>query len=194
MKGYLRLDAPAFEEWLRSTRDGSDDGEREYKAALAEARAWERGFQEGAKACATWVEEQEDSALAAEALSQPPLPTKAPARSVSGGLHGIGSSDPQRDGCGTGGVDGHDEEDERRAEAAAMRRVLAKTCPGAAQLAEDSAGIVATPDRVPSFVREMFCQEAEEPWPLSTLSTPGRGAMMMVGAAKHTHTDMISIT
>ena len=41
-----------------------------------------------------------------------------------------------------GGVDGHDEEGERRAEAAAMRRVLAKTCPGASQLTEDSAGMV----------------------------------------------------
>ena len=69
LKGYLRLDAPAFEEWLRSTRDGSDDGEREYKAILAEVRAWDRGFQEGVKACAAWVEEQEDSALA---LSQNP--------------------------------------------------------------------------------------------------------------------------
>ena len=39
LKGYLRLDGPAFEDWLRSTRDGSDDGELEYKATLAEARA-----------------------------------------------------------------------------------------------------------------------------------------------------------
>ena len=69
LKGYLRQDAPAFEEWLRSTRDGSDDGEREYKATLSEARAWGRGFKEGAKACAAWVEAQEDSALA---LSQNP--------------------------------------------------------------------------------------------------------------------------
>ena len=29
LKGHLRLDAPDFAEWLRSTRDGSDDGERE---------------------------------------------------------------------------------------------------------------------------------------------------------------------
>ena len=68
LKGYLRLDDPAFEDWLRSTRDGSDDGELEYKATLAEARAWGRGFKEGAKACAAWTEAQEDSALAAEAL------------------------------------------------------------------------------------------------------------------------------
>ena len=72
LKGYLRLDSPAFGEWLRSTRDGSDDGELEYKATLAEALAWGRGFMEGAKACAAWVEAQEDSALASEALSQNP--------------------------------------------------------------------------------------------------------------------------
>ena len=63
LKGYLRLDGPGFEDWLRSTRDGSDVGELEYKATLAEARAWDRGFQEGAKACAAWTEAQEDSAL-----------------------------------------------------------------------------------------------------------------------------------
>ena len=88
LKGYLRLDAPAFEEWLRSTRDGSDDGEREYKASLAEARAWDRGFQEGAKACAAWVEEQEDSALAAEArdeaLSQNPRAAEAAGAKLDG--------------------------------------------------------------------------------------------------------------
>ena len=86
LKGYLRLDAHAFEDWLRSTRDGSDDGEREYKATLAESRAWGRGFMEGAKACAAWVEEQEDSALAAEdraaeALSPKPHDGAAAARS-----------------------------------------------------------------------------------------------------------------
>ena len=70
LRGYLRRDAPAFEEWLRSTRDGSSSGEGEYKTTLAEARAWDRGFQEGAKACAAWTEEQEDSALTAEALSR----------------------------------------------------------------------------------------------------------------------------
>ena len=81
LKGYLRLDGDAFDDWLHETRDGTIDGERDYKAVLAQARAWQRGFQEGAKACAAWVEEQEDSALAAEALSQTPLPTKAAARS-----------------------------------------------------------------------------------------------------------------
>ena len=43
LKGYLRLDGPGFADWLRTTRDGSDDGERKYKATLAEARAWGRG-------------------------------------------------------------------------------------------------------------------------------------------------------
>ena len=62
LKQYLDLDGDAFEEWLRSTRDGSDPGELEYKAAFAEARAWDRGYREGAKACAAWVEAQEDSA------------------------------------------------------------------------------------------------------------------------------------
>ena len=72
LKGYLRLDGDAFEDWLHETRDGTIDGEREYKATLAEARAWGRGFMEGAKACAVWTEAEEDSALAAEALSQNP--------------------------------------------------------------------------------------------------------------------------
>ena len=85
LKGYLRLDGPAFEDWLRSTRDGSDDGELEYKAALAEAHAWGRGFMDGAKACAAWTEAQEDSALATAArdatLSQNPRPAPPPARS-----------------------------------------------------------------------------------------------------------------
>ena len=54
-----------------------------------------------------------------------------------------------------------------------MRRVLATTCPGAAQLADDSAGMVATPDRVPSSVREMVCQEAEEQGTLSQWTPPG---------------------
>ena len=74
LRGYLRLDGPGFDDWLHETRDGTIDGEREYKATLAQARAWGAGFQEGrflgfnegAKACAAWVEEQEDSALAAE--------------------------------------------------------------------------------------------------------------------------------
>ena len=61
LKGYLRLDGPGFEEWLRTTRDGSAAGDIEFKASLAEARAWGRGFMEGAKACAAWTEAQEDS-------------------------------------------------------------------------------------------------------------------------------------
>ena len=64
LKGYLRLDAHAFEEWLRTIRDGRDDGELKYKATLAEAVAYRRGYEDGAKACAAWVEAQEDSALA----------------------------------------------------------------------------------------------------------------------------------
>ena len=72
LKGYLRLDGPGFTDWLNTTRDGSDDGELEYKATLAEARAWWRGFMEGAKACAAWTEAQEDRASASEALSQNP--------------------------------------------------------------------------------------------------------------------------
>ena len=86
LKGYLRLDGDAFDDWLHETRDGTIDGEREYKATLAEARAWGRGFMEGAKACAAWTEVQEDSALAAEdraaeALSQNPHDGAAAARS-----------------------------------------------------------------------------------------------------------------
>ena len=54
-----------------------------------------------------------------------------------------------------------------------MRRVLATTCPGAAQLTEDSAGLVATPDRVPSSVRPLFFQEAEEQGTLSQWTPPG---------------------
>lgn len=80
LREYLRLDGDAFDDWLHETRDGTIDGEREYKASLAQARAWQRGFQEGrahgfregARACAAWTEAEEDSALAAEALSQNP--------------------------------------------------------------------------------------------------------------------------
>ena len=44
LKGYLRLDGPGFEDWLRSTREGSDAGELEFKAALAEAEGMGAGF------------------------------------------------------------------------------------------------------------------------------------------------------
>ena len=39
--------------------------------------------------------------LGAGAVPKPPLPTKAAARSASGGLHGLGAADPQRDDSGT---------------------------------------------------------------------------------------------
>ena len=68
LKTYLDLDAGAFEEWYRGIRDGTAAGELEDKSELNAARAWERGFQEGAKACAAWTEAQEDSALAAEGV------------------------------------------------------------------------------------------------------------------------------
>ena len=72
---------------MRSTRDGSDDGEREYKATLAEALAWGRGFKEGAKACAAWTEAQEASALASETLSQNPPADEGPgAKRVGAGF------------------------------------------------------------------------------------------------------------
>ena len=44
LREYLRMDAQNFEDWLRSTRDGSEDGEREYKGVLGEALAYGRGF------------------------------------------------------------------------------------------------------------------------------------------------------
>ena len=36
-----------FEEWIELMRDGSDDGDQEYKAVLAEAKAYERGLKDG---------------------------------------------------------------------------------------------------------------------------------------------------
>ena len=84
VEGIPETRRPGFEDWLRSTRDGSDDGEREYKATLAEALAWGRGFKEGAKACAAWTEAQEASALASETLSQNPPADEGPGAKLVG--------------------------------------------------------------------------------------------------------------